>query len=354
MLGLGSFRFLLALAVIFSHLGHATTYGIIPGRIAVFAFYVVSGYLITRVLHDVYRFKIAPFALNRALRLYPMHYIVAAASLPVVLLMPANAFHPSWEQPSGILYLFDTILIFPLALHGNTPFGPLVRLVPSTWSVAVEIVCYFMLWLFIARRLSFAILTFIAAALYHFYLLSNGNHWTAAYAPVPAALLPFAAGAICYWARRYVGDHDNSFAFGAAVVTWLGNVLVHAALPMETTVTTYANIAVTCAVVLTYPVKVTASSRVDRWLGDLAYPTFLSHWMIGYLVAYASGLHRGLALFAFSLPVILAISAGIAWLAGRSIDPIRDRVRSQARDSTASSLSDSNRTSARAAAVTKA
>lgn len=354
MFGLGSFRFLLALGVIVAHLGNAAAYNIISGRFAVFGFYVVSGYLITRVLHEVYDFKLVPFAINRALRLYPMHYMVAAASLPVVLTLPANLFHPSWAHPTGLQYFLDLLLIFPLALHGDTPFGPLVRLVPSTWSVAVEIVCYALLWLFIGRRLSFALAAFSVAALYHAYLLQTGAHWTAAYAPVPAAILPFAAGAICFWARRHIGDHNSSSAFAVAIAAWLANLLLNVVTPIDTVVTTYTNILVSCAVVLAYPANVTPTSSTDRWLGDIAYPAFLSHWMIGYLVSYATGLSRGAALFAVSLPVIIAIASCMTWVTGRAVDPLRDRVRSQARASTAATLSDRDRSSDSAAAVTKA
>lgn len=67
---MGIYRYLLACGVVAEHLS-----GNIPslthtGMFAVVGFYVLSGYLITRVLNDVYGFRFAPFWSNRILRLY--------------------------------------------------------------------------------------------------------------------------------------------------------------------------------------------------------------------------------------------------------------------------------------------
>jgi peptidoglycan/LPS O-acetylase OafA/YrhL len=57
------------------------------GQISVFAFYTLSGYLMTRVLHERYGFSIrgtAAFALNRVLRLWPAYLAIMTLALVAV------------------------------------------------------------------------------------------------------------------------------------------------------------------------------------------------------------------------------------------------------------------------------
>jgi peptidoglycan/LPS O-acetylase OafA/YrhL len=82
---LGSFRLLLALLVVMAHLAEGTTFVSHMGVFAVFGFYVISGYLMTLVLHEVYHFDFSSFWANRFLRLFPTYYLVALASLLVVI-----------------------------------------------------------------------------------------------------------------------------------------------------------------------------------------------------------------------------------------------------------------------------
>jgi peptidoglycan/LPS O-acetylase OafA/YrhL len=71
------FHYILAVMVAQTHLwalGAAWT-----GNIAVFAFYTLSGYLITRVLNERYGFTargMATFLLNRVLRLWPAYLVI--------------------------------------------------------------------------------------------------------------------------------------------------------------------------------------------------------------------------------------------------------------------------------------
>ena len=66
------------------------------GQIAVFAFYTLSGYLITRVLNTRYGFNwrgTGAFALNRLLRLWPAYVALMALALIAVRFLPLHEFH---------------------------------------------------------------------------------------------------------------------------------------------------------------------------------------------------------------------------------------------------------------------
>jgi peptidoglycan/LPS O-acetylase OafA/YrhL len=99
-MGLGFYRFVLAAAVIVEHLAEGTRYVSHTGMFAVFGFYVLSGYLITRVLNDVYDFAFVPFWSNRFLRLYPPYFMLLGVGLVLVLgTKEAATFFPAvWKS----------------------------------------------------------------------------------------------------------------------------------------------------------------------------------------------------------------------------------------------------------------
>nr|WP_176478754.1 hypothetical protein [Escherichia coli] len=77
--------------------------------------------------------------------------------------------------------------------------GYMFRIVTSSWSVAVEIVCYFLLWAFIARSYKTALLTMFLSIGYHWYSIKNVDSLVVIYSPFIAALLPFSIGALGYF-----------------------------------------------------------------------------------------------------------------------------------------------------------
>jgi len=76
---MGIYRFLLALSVVYFHFGGG---GWAVGRMAIFAFYLISGYVIYRVLDRTYLrqnllSRILAFYGNRLLRILPLFVLVS-------------------------------------------------------------------------------------------------------------------------------------------------------------------------------------------------------------------------------------------------------------------------------------
>lgn len=70
----GTYRTLLAVMVIFLHLGGMP----VIGGYAVFGFYILSGYLMTLIMHKNYGYTrdgVARYAINRFLRIYPIYWV---------------------------------------------------------------------------------------------------------------------------------------------------------------------------------------------------------------------------------------------------------------------------------------
>src|SRR5690348_586439 len=105
-------RYVLALIVADTHLwpigfGWA-------GWQAVFAFYALSGYLMTRVLHQRYGFGpvgTASFLANRVLRLWPAYLVVVAGTALALHFLPLQNFFFSLTEPHTLLERTTAITI---------------------------------------------------------------------------------------------------------------------------------------------------------------------------------------------------------------------------------------------------
>src|SRR5688500_15297626 len=130
----GTLRLLLALMVVFSHLP-GSDYLVHFGFYAVCGFFVLSGFLMTTGLHEVYRFDAKLFWGNRLLRLLPPYYLVCLLTLLIVIQVPAEAgaYLSYWVSDVPRFDIALNLLILPQQWP-QLDF----RLVPPFWSVAVE------------------------------------------------------------------------------------------------------------------------------------------------------------------------------------------------------------------------
>ncbi|WP_315386620.1 acyltransferase [uncultured Stenotrophomonas sp.] len=340
---LGSFRFFLALCVVLFHLT-----GRIPnlGQFAVECFYVISGYLVTMILARTYKFEFKSFALNRFLRLYPSYYALALLTLFMWFTLPRmSEFHACWVWAGRVTDVIGNLLIWPWTFFPDQPGNFKFRLIPSTWSIAVEICCYFLLWAFAARSWRWTAATLLAAAAYHAYTFHAGMNPTTRYAPVSAAMLAFCTGSLAFRASDLVVKHRPAWmtrtaaqpvlllgAIFAFLVVWKGSTY-------DTSATSnpyyYGVIALAALVsLLFHGIRAQGTlGRIDRWLGDLSYPVFLIHYPAGYLVWLAMGqpeAMRGWPIALWAIPVAIFLSAAVVQLVDVPLRKTRDRVRSHA------------------------
>lgn len=330
---LGILRFVLAVLVVVAHLTEGTQFFSHWGIFAVFGFYLVSGYLITLILNETYSFQLAPFAANRFLRLFPIYYIVAVSSALVIFFAPnPGGFHPAWETYRK-LDVIGNGLIFPFELYNES-----FRFVPPIWSVAVELVNYFLLWLIVARSRTLAIVTLLFATGYHAFSFAADMPWINRYAPFYAALLPFSLGACIYFAREHLAALSAPMVkrlATASFLVWMVNLLVGGWMAgiggKFFNSFFYVNLASLCAFVscIAMPYFRSMFARSGKILGDLAYPVFLTHWIVGYLVSVLvlEGRRRGLPLLAIAALPILGVSFFLSWAADRWFEPLRTKIR---------------------------
>ena len=311
--GFDGLRLLAALTVLLSHAfivaegpGQKSgwLYMFVPnGLYGVYTFFIISGFLLTRSLS----FNPDPiqFAVNRALRIVPgfMFCILVTTWIigPIVSPLSIGAY---FARQVPYEYVADTL--FCLCDSWQMPFtftsDPNYMYVKngSLWSLRYEIASYLFLllsWVVLRKR---ALVTVVAVGLTVAVLLSPAVDtavWGISY-----TLMFFTAGIVMYAIYARVG---TNMRIGIACVV----VLTVAALAG------FQKIAFAAAgsylIVLLAQRSNPLSRFASRW-GDLSYGVFLFGWPVLALLNRVVTTRSGWELFAYSLPVTIAL-AGISW-----------------------------------------
>src|SRR5215470_13926890 len=297
----GTLRLALSFMVVISHLP-GSDYFVHFGFYAVRGFFVISGFLMTAALHDVYHFDSKRFWANRLLRVLPPYYLVCLITLLVLIHVPAQAgaYLSSWTSDSPRFDAVLNLLVLPLQ-YPETQF----RLVPPYWSIAVELQMYALLFIVAARNEGSAIATLWIGFLYHLACFYGDLGFGARYFAAPSATLSFAAGALIYfWMKRGVLSVGPGYYFA----TFLFVIVVAGLSKIEPTA---------------------RARRIDQVLGDIAYPVFLVQWLAGFIMSLIISSHssRGWMLTLASIPLILGMACALALFNERWVEPVRARLR---------------------------
>jgi len=293
----GSYRYLLAHMVLLSHLWPGL--GLWPGPYAVFAFFVLSGYLMSQVLEETYPADlrgVARFLLNRALRIYPPYWLALAAGLVTVAFIPEDAARvdvwPIW--PRGWDQWARNVFIFGL---NEEPF----RVVLPAWSLDIELMFYLVMATGMTRSRAACRVWLAASLAWTLYLVSAEASFPDRYASLLSASLPFACGANLYHARDRLrrGLHWRGhvllavglFVANAALPRFIGYDPFELGFYLSLLLTAYGVGALVARGERLLPVWF---SRLDRRLGELSYPIFLCHlpvlpWVVWAGLAPAKG-----------------------------------------------------------------
>jgi peptidoglycan/LPS O-acetylase OafA/YrhL len=297
---MGSLRLFLALTVALSHF--KIPLEVPTSDIAVQCFFVISGFYMALVLNEKY----APgtywlFISNRVLRLWPTYLAVLVTSFAV-----AKNWWPiaSLDLGSGAYYLASQIFIagqetyfflfvdnhdLRFSLHATSMPQVLYKLspVPQAWTLALEIYFYLLAPL-IVRRGPLVIGAAIAASLLlRFTLLwgfgFGGDPWTYRFFPSEIAL--FLAGSLGYYAYapRSAAErrHVNAALFVLAIP-----VLACLANSRWDGVSRLISLSVLGAVIIGVPrlFALTRNIAWDRYLGELSYPLYICHFLVGWMI----------------------------------------------------------------------
>ncbi len=300
---MGILRLLLAISVLCTHIGPVFGTSMLPGGLAVHVFFIVSGFYMSLVLTSKYRDTLV-FWTNRLLRLYPTYllftiltwiwfvvtwlwlqkppqysWIAAYADMrwwQVSLLVVSNWTMLGQEILSSLNYEIGSGFWFPgSAEHGPGVWVGWFLTIRPAWSISVELLFYICVPLLV--RLSFFWLSVLALASWWFadFVGSPLDYWL-----FPSNLRFFVIGMLLHrmlpmWDRM---PHPVSLAmliFAVGLIVGWPAVSQH--VPEEF---------IYFALVPTIPAAFLLTKRVgwDAFMGNLSYPVYLSHLLVGLIV----------------------------------------------------------------------
>ncbi len=302
---MGMVRIALALAVVLSHMPMATT-KIIGGGLAVQCFFIVSGFYMAVILREKYR-DLGLFYSNRLLRLYPTYAVMCAVSAVALFAFGVSGtatrelMAAAYANPQTALALIASHItmlgqeaLFWFTLDGN---GALVfdatgatpnetttlawqgLLVPQSWSLSMELLFYAMAP-FLARLGLRALVTVLIAGVavrFSGYLLDvNYPLWAGRF--FPAALFLFVLGMLAERALPLAAKLPRSIGYALAPIV-LALLAAWPLLPVTGEPSrwlAYALIAASAPFLF----HAFATVKLDRWVGELSYPMYLSHILV--------------------------------------------------------------------------
>jgi peptidoglycan/LPS O-acetylase OafA/YrhL len=306
---MGVLRIALAMAVLLGHLPIAQ-YQFVNAAFAVQGFYVVSGFYMALVLDGKYK-DVGLFYSNRLVRLAPVYLVMMAVSAFTLWGLNASAtsapsiFAQVFANPlSAVIMGFENLFVigqellfwFTIGGDGALHFdasGALPSettsvawqglLLPQAWSISMELMFYALApWL---ARLSWRWLVVIALA-------SMALRFAGQLLPVsyplwcgrlfPPALFLFVFGMLAHRALPVANRLPKAIGWIAAALI----VGVVVALPLSHISASIQRWIIYLAIAAAAPFMFNAfkANAIDRWIGDMSYPLYLSHLVVVGLV----------------------------------------------------------------------
>lgn len=323
---LGTLRLLLALMVALSH-ADVRWRGLNPGVIAVVGFYGISGYVMTGLLRRHYagRELIPRFYADRALRLLPAYYVMAAWAFvwylwhgPVALFLVRA---PEWRD------LWNHLLVVPHNYFMWNDADHFV-LIPPAWSLGCEIQFYLLFPLILLSGWRMPALILSLAVYLAAFTGRIPTEWFG-YRLLPGVLFIFLLGS---WLAdlHHRGHKAGARCLVAGVLAAIGLMVTGGAWAGKVAIP--YNPETLIGLALSLPLLQALAARpAPRWddkAGELSYGLFLCHFPVFWLWP---GADQG----ALALLSRLGVALVLAWALHRYIDaPImawRRRLRRRAR-----------------------
>lgn len=339
---MGLIRFLLAISVVVSHNGIRVPG--IEGHLAVMAFFIISGFYMALVLNEKYVGNTSGFYLARILRLWPSY--ISVFILVVLFIKPIdpgvyrNILASALVYFSSITMLFSQILWwFGIDGSGHLVFlnqhaqslniEPLTNAVhmQHMWSVGVEICFYLAAPLFARSWRITASLLVIFTIVYITIKSMLFFHHPLDHRSALNSFWLFLLGMISYWLWRLLRMKLTAVNIRWWIASLSGCMLIFVLISIVQHDFNNPYVNTICfsifAASVAFVFHFTKNSKLDRFIGELSYPIYLTHWPI---VAYMITNHRGSWIWSL---IIISISILCALILYGLIDKNVEKYRSK-------------------------
>lgn len=318
-IGFGTCRLVLASLVAASHLWSNMVQGY--AAYAVWAFFVLSGFLMTLVLTTKYGFGgegLKAFAFNRFMRIFPLYWLAALMGLATLWyygrwqidLRPING---EFYMPGSFREWAYVVTLFPGIQRGGLP-------VPVSNALGIEVGFYLLLPLLAAHRSSawfglvFGLLLNLAPGV-------TAETFGERYSTFLPCLLPFAAGALACHYREVLSRWSMPWTSSLVWMIHGGLWLVFPGWPWIWGL--YVSMLLSVWMVVSLHRQ--PSGKVDKLLGDLSYPVYLVHTTVAAWFICACGFDRPFSFFLKAFAVTLLVSWVIVMVIDRPLARLKWR-----------------------------
>lgn len=296
LLPLGTLRFVLAVAVVFSHtrleklvyLGwEAGSIGTFhAGPMAVMVFCCISGYVMTMLINNHYlpdgsaairARTFGRYCIDRAARLFPQF---ATYVLITLVVLATTNITTTWSDGLSVIDLVLNLLMIPLGFYLWLP--AMAMLIPQAWSLGLEW-CFYLVapWLLAARKWSLVYLTgylSMAFFLLPFHGLIMPLQW--GYTLLPGVMFIFVLGMV-----QADTDTRRRSVYLRVVIAFSSLFLV---LRMTISSLDFKDgnlnkevlAGAIIAALISQGFRSTRTSKFDTMLGNLSYGVFLNHAIV--------------------------------------------------------------------------
>ncbi len=313
-------RAIAVLLVLFNHLSYSFFTG---GYIGVDVFFVISGFLITRIILNEYNstssFSYLNFYFRRAKRILPALFVV----LGITLIAAFFLFSPNHFQSTGGASFAAALSLSNIYFWKSSGYFDLtssVKPLLHTWSLGVE-EQFYLIWpailiFSLKRKISIPILVavlFISSLSAN--ILLQKNHLTALFYGMPFRIFEFSLGAILCCIPQY----KSKYAYSLEMLSTIGFALIlipafyytkntlfpsyNAVFPaVGASFLIYAGYCRYMGFLLTNP--------LSRGIGLISYSLYLIHWP---LIVFTQYINDG-ELLSYQKTFLLVISIMLATL----------------------------------------
>jgi peptidoglycan/LPS O-acetylase OafA/YrhL len=279
----GILRTLLAINVVLLHVFNVPTLG----NYSVSFFFMLSGFLMTLIMQKTYGYNFNGFKVfwtNRALRLYPIYYVILCFTIILILIFPNVLRVESIYLPKSYFEWFSNLtMIFPnIVPHRVEP-----RIVTSSWAITNELFFYLLISLGASKSLKKTIIWVLLSVFYFILTYKFYDLGTFRYSAIPAASLPFSLGALLYWIISKFKIEINIrynllLIFSFLMLFYINGIFAN----NLGEISKYTNMVIGFVLILTlFKLKIKKLYEIDKYIGYYSYPIYLSHFTV--LILYS-------------------------------------------------------------------
>lgn len=338
----GIYRFILALNVVLFHTLAVPKIG----PLAVYSFFILSGYLMTLIMHKTYGYSVSgirKYAINRFFRLYPFYWTLLLVTIFIIFITGENhftLFHNKMRLPSNIPEILANItMIYPELKPGDYQ----TRLAPATWAITIELFFYFLIGIGISKTKLRTITWFALSMLVLIYNNIALKELGFGYGSYLTASLPFSMGALLFFYKESMSKFfKNIPIINLPILIFifiLNLILCSTANFINLDYVWKINVVCTGLNLLLSAIMVIKLSNIktqhksikaiDKLTGDLSYPVYIFHWTGACLASWLlfSNPDKGFSTFLLGITLTIIISLIVNKVINDKVELIRCKIK---------------------------